>query len=1124
MSINNYEIIIKKLDAFINKYYKNLIIKGFLYLFLISLSIFIILAVSEYFLHFSVQTRTILVYSYLLIFIGVFVYFVLLPALALLRIYRHINYQDASKIIGKHFPEIRDKLSNVLQLQELGNIDKNQRLLIEAGISQKAEKIKPFPLLKAVDFRSNLKYGKYLLIPLTIILFTWLIQPKYVEEPTKRLVQYEQEFERQWPFKIEIVNEELSAFQKEDFELKVQIIGEEWPDRLFINYQNSRYLFTKKSGNVFVYTFKNLRNSIDFYISDAYEFQTKNYQLEVFPKAVFNHLEIKIFPPAYTQLPNRVEKNINDLRVPVGSVLQYHIKTAHSDSLLFIQNTVFHKYQVEDNLFIISDTIDETKNYRLYSSNQYLDKSDSLSWLVQMLPDEYPRIQVETVEDSLNTKLLYFNGMIDDDYGFSSLSLYIEKGEEKIRQNVSINANTKPQRFYFYLDLEEVNQEKGLDITYYFSVSDNDRWNGPKSARSQKQVYHFDSQDELIEKRNQNSDSLKNELSNNLEEWKDLQNRIKDFKKELIDKELMSWEDRKKMEDLLKEQEELQKKIEDFQKQSKDISEQNEDLEKNQRILDKQEQLQELFEQVMDEETKKKMEELRKMLEEMNKENSQELLDQMELNSEDLEEQLDRNLELFKQLEFEMRMEESIEELKKLSEEQKKLAEETKDSKKDDADKLQQKQDSINNAFEDIKKELSKLDSLNKSLEEPNSLDMKKEEQAKIDSLQQEAQEQLEDKKMDDASEKQEEAAEEMKEMAEGMQMEMEANAMEEMGEDMETLREILDQLIKLSFTQEDIMDTLLAMEDMDPSYNGLVRRQFGMESKLQGVRDSLSALAKRQPAVQPFILKEFNKIDYRLQSTTDFLEAHQVDQALKDQQFIMTSFNQLALMLSEAMEQMEQMMNSMMKGNSSGKSKSCPKPGSGNPSAKSMKQMQQQLNNQMKEMQKQMKDGKKPGKKGDKGKQGQGQGMSEQFARMAAEQAKIRRMMEDYQNQMMEETGGKPSGLDGLLKEMEETEKDLVNKMISQETLKRQQNIMTRLLKSEKAERQREKEQERKSDEGKNIKRSNPKEFLKYKEIKEKDLNLMKTIPLDFNQYYKKKVDEYFYKFDNTDDDDVEK
>ena len=97
------------------------------------------------------------------------------------------------------------------------------------------------------------------------------------------------------------------------------------------------------------------------------------------------------------------------------------------------------------------------------------------------------------------------------------------------------------------------------------------------------------------------------------------------------------------------------------------------------------------------------------MLEEMNKENSQELLEQMEMTSESLEEQLDRNLELFKQLEFEMRMEESISELKKLAEEQKNLAEETKNSDKKEANELQQKQDSINNAFEAIKEELKEL-------------------------------------------------------------------------------------------------------------------------------------------------------------------------------------------------------------------------------------------------------------------------------------------------------------------------------------------------------------------------------------------------------------------------------
>lgn len=1115
MSINNYELLIKKLDAFINKYYKNLILKGFLYWLLISFCLFILLAISEYFLHFSVTVRTVIVYSYLFIFLVLLIQFMVVPLLALLRVYRHINYQDASRIIGKHFPEIRDKLSNVLQLHQLEELNESQRLLIEAGIAQKAEKISPLPLLKAIDFKSNIKYFKYLLIPVAIILLTWMIRPNFVEEPTKRLVQYQQEFEREWPFELVIKNENLTAFQKENFKLEVFVKGEQWPEQLFIEYQNSRYLMQKKSGNLFVYTFKNLRNSVDFKISDGHDFTSTPYQLRVFPKAGFNSFEVRIIPPAYTQIVPSTEKNISDLKVPEGSFLEYHIKTAHCDSLYLNKNHKSMDYSVQSNYIILYDTIRESVDYRIYCSNEYLYKSDSLSWMVQIIKDEYPRIQVESFRDTNDAKLLYFNGMINDDYGFSSLYMIIEKENEKIRQPISISALTKPQRFYHYLDLVEINDEMGVDITYYFVISDNDSWNGPKSSSSEKQIYHFDSQKELLEKRNEKSDDIKDDLSENLEQWRELQQKIKDFKKELVDKDLLSWEDRKQMEELLKEQEELQKKIEDLKNQNKSIGEQNKDLDQNQRILDKQEQLQDLFEQVMDEETKKKMEELRKMLEEMNKENSQELLEQMEMTSESLEEQLDRNLELFKQLEFEMRMEESISELKKLAEEQKNLAEETKNSDKKEADELQQKQDSINNAFEDIKEELKELDSLNKSLEEPNKFDQKEEEQQKIDSLQQNAMDQLDQKKMENASEEQKDAGDQMENMANDMQMQMDANAMEELGEDIENLRQILEHLIQLSFSQEDLMDTLLSMQDMDPRYNLLVRDQFAMENKFQSVKDSLQALAKRQPAVQPFVLKEFNKIDYRLKSTTDFLEDHKKNEALRDQQFIMASFNQLALMLAESLEQMQQMMMSMVPGSAGAKSKSCPKPGGGKPSAKSMKQMQQQLNEQMKALQKQMKDGKQKGPKGNKG-----QGMSEQFARMAAEQARIRRMMEEFQNSILEETGSKEGGLDALMQDMEKTEKDLVNKMISEETLKRQQNIMTRLLKSEKAERQREMEEERKSSEGKNAKRRNPNEFIEYKEVKEKELNLMKTIPLDFNPFYRKKVDEYFYKHDNINND----
>ena len=1111
--MNNYDIILQKLDAFISKYYINLIIKGILYLLLISLSLFIIAAISEYFAHFSATIRTYIVYVYILVFIVLFIRYIIIPSLALFRLSKYLNHQEASKIIGNHFPEISDKLSNILQLKQLESITEEQRQLIEAGISQKSAKLHPVPFLKVVNIKDNYKYLKYLAIPIIILFLSWMIKPNMVTDPTKRLIKYNKEFETQQAFFIHILNKDLIAFQKDDFELKINITGDEIPEKLFINYQNSRYILKKESGNHFTYTFKNLRHSLDFKISNGADYQSKNYVLTVYPKAVFSGFELYIIPPKYTKIATIIEKNIGDIKVPEGSILQWRINTKNCDSLTVIKNNKRLPILQDNDVFIVKDTISDISDFKIYTSNKYLKKSDSISWMVHIIKDEYPQINIEIVGDEYDNKLLYFNGYIDDDYGFSKLKMIIESKHKSISQSLSFNPLVKPQNFYHFINLDDLSITKGEDISYYFVVYDNDRWNGYKSSKTKKEYFHFDSQKELIEKRNLESDSVKNEMRQNLDELRDLNKKIDDFKKELVNKELLSWDDKKKMEQLLKDQEDIQKKIEKFINQNKNINDKSNDINQNERILEKQEELQELFEQVMDEDTKKKMEEIRKMLEEMNKENSQDMLDEMEMNAQELEDQLDRNLELFKQLEFEMRLQESIEELNKLAEKQKELAEETKNSPKSKSDSLQQKQDSINKSFEDIKKELEKLDSLNKSLEEPNTFDNKQQEQKKVDSLQQESKKNLEKNKMEEASDAQEKAGDEMENMASEMQFEMEQNAMEQLGEDMEVLREILDQLVKLSFLQEDIMDTLATMEDIDPSYNSIVRQQFQMENKLQSVKDSLQALAKRQVAVQSFIIKELNKLDYRLQSTTDYLEAHKRNDAVKEQQFVMTSLNQLALMLDEAMQQMQQQMKSMMKGGS-GKGKSCPKPGAGKPSPKSMKSLQQQLNNQMKALQKQQKQGKKPGKKGKPG--SKGQGMSEQFARMAAEQSRIRRMMEDYQQQMLNENGTKDGGLDATMKEMEKTEHDLVNKIISQETLNRQQKILTRLLKSEKAEQEREKEKKRKSNEGKNVKRSNPFKYLKYKEEKEKELNMIKTLPLDFNNYYKKKTDSYFYQLEN--------
>lgn len=153
---------------------------------------------------------------------------------------------------------------------------------------------------------------------------------------------------------------------------------------------------------------------------------------------------------------------------------------------------------------------------------------------------------------------------------------------------------------------------------------------------------------------------------------------------------------------------------------------------------------------------------------------------------------------------------------------------------------------------------------------------------------------------------------------------------------------------------------------------------------------------------------------------------------------------------------------------------KACKKPGKANKPGKSGKvpsdkiaQGQMKLTDEMKKMHDQIK-------------QGQGQGSSKEFAEMAAKQAQLRKMLEDLQKEKKEQGNGSQD-LQKAIEEMNKSEKDLVNKKLDNETLMRQQEIATRLLESERAEREREYKEERKSETGMKIERKFPASLEEY-------------------------------------------
>ena len=376
----------------------------------------------------------------------------------------------------------------------------------------------------------------------------------------------------------------------------------------------------------------------------------------------------------------------------------------------------------------------------------------------------------------------------------------------------------------------------------------------------------------------------------------------------------------------------------------------------------------------------------------------------------------------------------------------------------------------------------------------------------------------------------QQEAADDLERLSEALAKAQVDAEQQDLAEDAEQVRQLLKNLVRLSFNQEELIDDLKAIYIQDPKYQTIITRQNRVRDDFRNVEDSLRAMARRQLQVASAITREVGEADASiarslnglLDMNQSFYGSYKNTQADNAMQYSMTSLNNLALVLAESLDQMQSQMRQNVQKKKNGQCKNpgksqsqCSNPGKGKPSPKSMRQMQQELNRQMEALKKQLD---KQGKQQDgRHRLGQGQQMSEEFARMAAQQEMIRRMMQQYGQDLKSASGGDPKlarEIDQMMRQMEQTETDLVNRTITQQTLQRQQQIMTRLLEHERAEMQREKEQRRESHEGSDLySQPSPADLERYNRQLQPAADPLRTVPPNLQPFYRRKVNDFFYR-----------
>ncbi|WP_338874014.1 DUF4175 family protein [Spirosoma sp. SC4-14] len=1096
-SSNNYTMLVQRIEEYKKRYFQNQLVKGGLFFIALLGSGYLLINTAEFVGRFNSIGRGILFFGFLTTILAGLYLLIIRPLLSLYGLNKPLSNDEAARQIGTFFPEVGDKLLNTLQLQR---ITSDQSDLLQASLNQRSQQLLINRFASAIQLGQNRQFLKYAIPPLALILLILAINPSFFTKSSTRLVNYNKEFVEEAPFQFVVLNKSMKTFRNEDFPLSVRLTGEALPQAVYVVSNGTRFKMDQ-NGDQFTYKFDNLQRDLDFHL-EASGFNSSEYKVLLIDRPAVLSFNVRLDYPAYLNKPTERLANVGNLLVPQGTVVNWEFAADHTDSLLLRFNTDAKSTPaklVETNTFAVNRRLMQNATYTVSLKNGQIASPSIIQYNIQVIPDRYPQISVDRIQDTVTYNYIALSGLVSDDYGFSKLRLNYKitrSGKESplYSKDIPVNKSTTSQNFVYNWSLDSLKLGQEDRLEYFVQVWDNDGINGPKSSRSNQLNFVIPSSAEIQKQVDKSAEKTEQQIDNALSKTQAIKKELSALEDRMRTKKSSDFQDKKQLQDILQKREELMREVQKLQEQFQKTNDtQQRFAEKDQKVQDKMDQLQKLFNDLMDPESKQLYEQLKQLLERKQDEKASELLDKLSRKERNLERDLDRALKLFKQMQLEQKANNIAEQLEKQAEQLEKQAEEN--AKKNETTEDQQKQQE--KSQEDFKKTEEQLKELEQQAEKDdlNKPELSEKEQQEIEKEMEEAMKQMKQNQGKKAAASQNKTAKSMRSMSKAMKESMESSEMQEMQENMDDLRNILENLITLSFGQERVMKDFRGMSLQDPRVAKLSQEQLKLQDDAKIIEDSLNALASRVVQIQSFVTRELTNMKSYMDESVQQLRERRLSMASSKQQFAMTSINNLALMLSDVLKNMQQQMNAMaMPGKGKG-SKKGENPGD------SMGEMQKQLNGKMQQLQKSGKSGR---------------GLSEELSQLAAEQAMIRSLLKKMEENAKGTQVGKEQEkqIKELMEKMDETETDLVNKRVNQNTINRQNEILTRLLESEKALKQQEEDPKRQAEAAKSTKRSTPAFFDSTNlQNKTKQVEVLRSVTPNYNLFYKKEANQYLQK-----------
>lgn len=1036
--------------------------------------------------------------------------------------------------------DFRDMLRSALEFSQRGAPEGQSAELVAATVDRAYEEARGLELTQFFEFAHRRRDALVAVSGVAVTLAVSLLAPGAPQLALRGLAFA-------WPTPadalyghMQLLTGDVTVLSGGDVEVAMREMGPQSPE-VVLRFNDTGDLWKSRvvtptgapAPRDYVFRFERVRDDFTYRFENGRD-RTEERRVHVVQRPIVGQLRLRLVPPEYTgRKPVQLEEGRGDAVALLGTRVEIEAQASEplASAVLVPDGEASAAVTLPGPLPMQTGGKVFGASFVLRSDLRYhFDLVDSLghtnadpiTYQLSAVLDRPPYVEVRVpggdadIPKSLQVPLVVYAA---DDFGISRLTLVYrrEKPSEELDlpwqrreldlrgpgvtdgEGRALGAGPVPEILESLTwDVAPVGLFPGDHVAYYVEVQDNDAFSGKKTAKSPIYRLRLQTLGELYAEIQQQDENRMTQLEDALEKGKQLQDKFEKLARELKKNPEVDWKKEKEIESALEKQKKLAEQVQDIaDKLQQEVEKMQSQQLVSQEIAQKLDEIRKLMQEVDNQALRDYMDRLQEAMKQISPEEIQRAMEQMSMSQEEFLQRLERTKSLLEQLRREQRLDALVEKVGEMLQQQERLG--------DDTEKLQDGDDK-----DASKRSDEDADSAERLAEEQRQLsEQATEMQKELDQLAQESQESGQDQ-LQDASEQmqQENPAGEMQEASRGLQQRQPQQAQPHQQQAEKSLRALYQQLMQAqqSMSMQAQAEAAAALakaarQALDVSFR---QENLTKSSPSPGDLQSSGDVAKQQQTLLAATGKVANDLDALAQKS-------------------LSAPSQVSTMLGEAMLHMREGVSAFEKGNgvagrvqgeaaygilnrvvvelNRSSSSSCSSPG-GSSSSQGMQQLmgrQQQLNDATRQFQESIPNP-----------QNLGPEERAQMSRLLGEQRSIEQQLQEIERQAAEQRDllGR---LDKMQDEMHEVVEDMESESLTEETLRTQERIVSRMLQAQRSLHKRDFNEERESRTAQEIRSRGGKPLPETEKIKKLRRDIERALRSGAPEEYEELVRQYF-------------